>query len=38
MNKIFHIKLKNGTIQNIDKWENYRNILNKIVKNVQKYF
>ena len=35
-NKLFHTQLKNGTIENIDKWKNYRNTLNKVIKTAQK--
>ena len=35
-NNLFHIQIKNGTTENIEKWRKYRNMLNKIIKNTQR--
>ena len=35
-NSLYHIQIKNGTPENVQKWKRYRNILNNVIKEAQR--
>merc|ERR1712179_118848 len=37
-NQLYKIKIKEDTEENVNNWKNYKNILNKIIKNAQKVY